>query len=92
MFKNDKEIDSIFVMTWDLELNQEHSLAQIDISDIPHPEHLVCKGVQQKLNYIVTENCFYDFQYMLPFKSLLAKDDKFQIGKSVNERKLSSNK
>ena len=57
-----------------------------------HPEHLVCKGVQQKLNYLVSDKSFYDLQYMLPFKFLKAADKIDEITKRINERKVSSNK
>jgi hypothetical protein len=59
-------------MTWDLKTNNEYSLVDIDVSGISSPEHLLCKGIYEKLNYLVTSNEFYDFQYLLPLKFIKA--------------------
>jgi hypothetical protein len=55
----------------------EHSLVQIDISSLKglkRPENMICKGNLEKLNYMVTDTYFYDFQYLLPFGFIYAED------------------
>jgi hypothetical protein len=63
-----KDYDEIFnVATWNLETNIEHSMLEIedDKSSILY-NHMV-KGLNSKLNYLVTWDAFYDLQYLLPF-------------------------
>jgi hypothetical protein len=42
----------------------EFSLSQISVSaELKNPENLVCKGISEKFNYMITNTYFYDFQY-----------------------------
>ena len=55
---------------------------------------MVCKGMKEKMNYLVLSDCMYDLQFMLPMTFLKTGEDElpdlFQV--SLNERKLSKDK
>lgn len=43
------------VVTWDLDKNIEYSMIELNDLETYSPEHLVCKGMSEKMNYIVTD-------------------------------------
>ena len=53
----------MYIMTWDLKRNVEHSLCQLLCPPIRNPEDLICKGRKEKFNYTVGTDRYYDFQY-----------------------------
>lgn len=63
----------LYIANWDLEKNIEYNMLQIQGASSnfsTYCDRLVCKGISEKLNYIVTNDAFYDLQYMLPMTFL----------------------
>jgi hypothetical protein len=62
------------VMTWDLVKNIEYSMIQIKgnydaMKDLPGLlNNQICRGINSKLNYVVTHDNFFDLQFNLPMK------------------------
>jgi hypothetical protein len=57
--------------------------------------HFICKGVNEKLNYYISDTSFYDMQFMLPMtflKSSGDNDSEYPIKRSINEHKVSKDK
>lgn len=82
------------MVTWDLTRNLEHSLLQLTDLDESYAHHYIVKGMNEKFNYIVTAERFYDLQYLLPFTFLNSDGDEEVdlIKMSLNEKKLSQDK
>jgi hypothetical protein len=57
----------MFVITWDIITNMEHSMIQIENKFKYSVAHIVCKGFSEKLNYMPIDNGIYDLNYSLPF-------------------------
>jgi hypothetical protein len=54
--------DVLTIITWDLEKNIEYSMLQTnEFRGIENPERYVCKGLEEKLNYLITPKHFFDF-------------------------------
>jgi hypothetical protein len=79
----------MFVATWDLIKNIEYSMIELNEMESNKPQNLICKGMKEKHNYIMTKTNSYDLFYLLPFKFIKAEDDFKNIGIGRNERKLS---
>jgi hypothetical protein len=56
--------------------------------------HFICKGVNEKMNYYISDTSFYDMQFMLPmtFLKTASKDDYTLMQISINEHKVSRDK
>lgn len=48
-----------------LELASKSDSSNIEYSKYAY--HMVCKGMKEKFNYLITEDRFYDLQFLLPF-------------------------
>ena len=53
---------------------------------------MICKGMSEKMNYIVSRENFYDLFYLLPTTYLKSEDNFYDVGHCVNERKLTKDK
>ena len=63
----DHELQIISIITWDFEQNTEQSILQwrFDRSESEIGYHLV-KGMNQKMNYFITEQYIIDLEYNVP--------------------------
>jgi hypothetical protein len=80
------------VMTWDLIKNYEYSMIELQDLSSSYPEHMICKGMSEKMNYIVTNSNFYDLFYLLPTTYLKSEDNFYDTQHCINERKLTKDK
>lgn len=46
----------------------EHQMMQIEKTYNYNSGHLICKGITERYNYIITNHAFYDIYFGLPFK------------------------
>lgn len=75
IFKKQNENGQMFVCTWDLQKNIEYSMIELNDMESNKPQHLICKGIKEKHNYIMTKTNSYDLFYLLPFKFIKAEDE-----------------
>jgi len=84
----------MWVITWDLNKNLEYSSLEVDDIKEQKAATYVCKGLSQKLNYIVTQDKFYDLQFMSPFNFVTTgkREPIKHMINSVNELKVGRDK
>ena len=64
---NEKKI--MILVTWDFNNNTEYSMFQIRIGDDEKPENYIVKGLNQKLNYFVSQHQIYDLEHNIPLQN-----------------------
>lgn len=89
VFADTEDYGQMFVVTWDVIKNLEYSMIELQDLGTYYPYNLICKGMSEKLNYIITDSNFFDLFYLLPTTYMKSEDQIDSLPICVNERKLS---
>lgn len=69
----------IIIVTWNFDKNIETSMFQFKCESNQSPEHYIVKGINEKMNYFISENQIFDLEYNIPFQQSTSNSMKAQI-------------